>query len=58
MNGFLKKEDGINNFPLGYEAPLVLRDEAMNMRFEAHGKNFSDELIRGVAERDGSKSRE
>ena len=58
MNGFLDKENGVGNLPLGYEAALVFRDETMKVRLEEHGKNFSDELIRGVAKRNRSESRE
>ena len=58
MDSFLNKEDRVSDLPLGDEAPLVFRDEVVEVGLEAHGKDFSDEFVGGIAKRDGPKYRE
>ena len=58
MDCFLNKEDGVSNLPLRDEASLIFRNKTMKERFEALGKDFGDELIRGVAKGDGPESGE
>ena len=49
------KNDIIQDFPSLYESTLVLRDDSGQDSFYPGGNDLSDDLIAGVAKRDGSE---
>ena len=58
MNCFLHQYNVFYHLSFFHEATLVWGDEFMKERFDSIGYDFSYELIRNIAEGDGSKSRE
>jgi len=55
---FLHQYNVVNHLSFFHEATLVWGDEFMKERFDSIGYDFSYELIRNIAEGDGSKSGE